>query len=171
MIGHPDFSQSRIQRRLARCASVEDVRALAKSRTPRAVFDYTDGSAMSESTLARSRAAYARVEFTPRVLRNVAEVDLSVTMLGQVSALPFALAPTGFTRMMHHTGEQGPLLPLQRNSGCHMAFPHWELRALRNWPNQILQHGGGFSYMYHASVSKPNNSCIELKALVMTLSF
>lgn len=106
LIGHPDFSQSRIQRRLARCASVEDIRVIAKARTPRAVFDYTDGSAMSESTLARSRAAYARVEFTPRVLRNVAEVDLNVTMLGQVSALPFALAPTGFTRMMHHTGER-----------------------------------------------------------------
>jgi len=105
LIGRPDLSQSRLQRRLSRCASIEDIRALAKARTPRAVFDYTDGAAMSESTLSRSRAAYARVEFTPRVLRNVDDVDLSVQMLGKVNALPFALAPTGFTRMMHYTGE------------------------------------------------------------------
>ena len=105
LLGRPDFSKSRMQRRLARCASIGDVRALAKARTPRAVFDYTDGAAMSETTLARSRAAYARVEFTPRVLRNVADVDLATSMLGQRNALPFALAPTGFTRMMHHVGE------------------------------------------------------------------
>jgi L-lactate dehydrogenase (cytochrome) len=105
LLGRPDFSQTRLQRRLARCASVADVRALAKSRTPRAVFEYTDGAAMSEATLERSRDAYSRVEFTPRVLRNVAEVDLSVSMLNQPNSLPFALAPTGFTRMMHHSGE------------------------------------------------------------------
>jgi len=105
LLGRPDFSQTRLQRRLARCASVGDVRALAKSRTPRAVFEYTDGAAMSEATLERSRDAYSRVEFTPRVLRNVADVDLSVSMLNEPNSLPFALAPTGFTRMMHHSGE------------------------------------------------------------------
>jgi L-lactate dehydrogenase (cytochrome) len=72
---------------------------------PPSVFDYTDGAAGSEASLERSRAAYASVEFTPRVLRDVSEVDLSVQMLGRTSALPFALAPTGFTRMMHHVGE------------------------------------------------------------------
>lgn len=78
---------------------------MAKARTPRAVFDYTDGAAMSESSLDRSRDAYARVEFTPRVLRDVADVDLSISMLGGVNGLPFAFGPTGFTRMMHHAGE------------------------------------------------------------------
>ncbi len=60
---------------------------------------------MSETSLDRSRDAYRRVEFTPRVMRNVAEVDLSTTILGEVNALPFVFAPTGFTRMMHHLGE------------------------------------------------------------------
>ena len=105
LIGKPDFSRSRIERQLERCAGVADVRTLAKRKVPKPVFDYTDGAAMSESTLDRSRDAYARVEFTPRVLRNVAEVDTSVSMLGASSSLPFALAPTGFTRMMHHAGE------------------------------------------------------------------
>ncbi len=105
LIGIPDLSKTRLQRTLARCASVWDIRAMAKKRTPRAVFDYTDGGSMSETTLDRSRAAYERVEFTPRVMRNVSEIDLSVSMMGQLNALPFAFAPTGFTRMMNHVGE------------------------------------------------------------------
>lgn len=105
LIGRPDRTKSRLQRRLARCASVWDVRELARRSTPRSVFDYTDGAAMSEASLDRSREAYARVEFTPRVMRDVTRVSLSTTMLGKPNRLPFAFAPTGFTRMMHHLGE------------------------------------------------------------------
>ncbi len=105
LIGRPDRTKTRLQRRLERCANVWDIRALARRRVPPAVFDYTDGAAGSEATLDRSRAAYDRVEFTPRVLRDVSTVDLRVPMLGQESALPFAFAPTGFTRMMNHLGE------------------------------------------------------------------
>lgn len=105
LIGTPDRSKSRLERRLERCASVWDVRTLARRRAPRAVFDYTDGGAMSESSLDRSRDAYRRVEFTPRVLRNVADVDLGIEVLGRRNALPFLFAPTGFTRMMNAVGE------------------------------------------------------------------
>lgn len=105
LIGRADRTRTRLQRRLDRAASIEDLREMARRRTPRAVFDYTDGAAMSESTLERSRDAYARVEFTPRVLRDVSHVDLGTEILGKRSALPFALAPTGFTRMMNHVGE------------------------------------------------------------------
>lgn len=105
LIGKGDNSKSRLQRKLDRCASISDIRELARKATPKAVFDYTDGGSMSETTLDRSRDAYRRVEFTPRVMRNVAEVDVSTSFLGQMNALPFAFAPTGFTRMMHHVGE------------------------------------------------------------------
>ncbi len=105
LIGKPDWSKSRLQRKLERCASVWDVREMARRSTPKSVFDYTDGGSMSETSLDRSRGAYRRVEFTPRVMRNVAEVDLSTTILGEANALPFVFAPTGFTRMMHHLGE------------------------------------------------------------------
>ena len=102
LIGTPDRTKSRIQRRLARCGSVWDVRELARRRVPRAVFDYTDGAAGSEATLDRSRDAYTRVEFSPRVLRDVSSVDTEVEMLGVRSALPFVLAPTGFTLSLIH---------------------------------------------------------------------
>jgi L-lactate dehydrogenase (cytochrome) len=105
LIGGPDRSLSRLQRRLERCASVWDVRLLAMRRVPRPVFDYVDGAAGSESSLTRSREAYARVEFAPRVLRDVSVVDPSAVLLGARSALPIVLAPTGFTRLMHHVGE------------------------------------------------------------------
>ncbi|MBB5785951.1 alpha-hydroxy acid oxidase [Jiangella mangrovi] len=92
-------------RRLARASSVEDLRALARRRAPRAVFDYTDGAAGRELALRRSRQAYARVEFLPRVLQDVSSVDLSTTILGTPSSAPLVFAPTGFTRMMHTEGE------------------------------------------------------------------
>lgn len=105
LIGTSDRASSLRQRQLDRCASVWDVRELARRRAPRVVFDYTDGAAMSETSLARSREAYRRVEFTPRVLRDVEQVDTAIDLLGRTSALPFALAPTGFTRMMNSAGE------------------------------------------------------------------
>ena len=90
---------------LDRCASVADIRRLARRRVPRAVFDYTDGAAGDELSLRRARAAFARVEFQPRVLRDVSVIDTSALILGERAELPVVLAPTGFTRLMHHAGE------------------------------------------------------------------
>jgi L-lactate dehydrogenase (cytochrome) len=94
------------KRRLARALTIEDLRLTAKRRTPRAVFDYVDGAADGERSLARSRRTYAGATFHPRVMRDVSKVDLSVSLLGRTSALPFGIAPTGFTRMMHPDGER-----------------------------------------------------------------
>jgi L-lactate dehydrogenase (cytochrome) len=100
--GAPD---GRVGRKLARAASIADLRLLARRRAPRAVFDYADGAAGDELALRRSRDAYARVEFVPQVLQDVSAVDASTTILGRASAMPLAFAPTGFTRMMHTEGE------------------------------------------------------------------
>ena len=97
---------SPIERRLAQAHTIWDLRAIARRRTPRAVFDYTDGAAEGEVSLRRARQAFADVEFHPNVLRDVANVDLGVEVLGRRSELPFLFAPTGFTRMMHHEGER-----------------------------------------------------------------
>jgi L-lactate dehydrogenase (cytochrome) len=70
-------------RRLARAHSIRDLRAIARRRTPRAVFDYVDGAAETETSLARARRAFADVEFRPRVLRDVSVVDTSTTLLGR----------------------------------------------------------------------------------------
>ena len=93
------------ERRLSRAATITDLRRIARRRTPRAVFDYTDGAAGDEISLRRSRQAFARVEFRPRVLRDVSAVDTRTTVLGGPSDLPLIFGPTGFTRMMNHEGE------------------------------------------------------------------
>lgn len=95
----------RLQDRLDRAANIADLRRLADRRAPRAVFDYVDGAAEEELSLRRARRAFRAVEFQPRVLRDVADVDTSRTILGRRSSQPFVLAPTGFTRMMHAAGE------------------------------------------------------------------
>jgi L-lactate dehydrogenase (cytochrome) len=92
-------------RRLAKCVSITDLRKRARRRQPRAVFDYVDGAAEDEVTAGRNITAFDSYELVPRVLRDVTEPDLSMTIAGSPSALPFMLAPTGFTRMMHHEGE------------------------------------------------------------------
>jgi len=92
--------------RLARAHTIDDLRTIAKRVTPKAPFDYTDGAAESELSLARARQAFQDVEFHPAILRDVSDVDTSVTVTGGPSALPFGIAPTGFTRMMHADGEK-----------------------------------------------------------------
>lgn len=93
------------RRRLSRALTVEDLRLMAKRRTPRAAFDYTDGAADGEISLRRARQAFRDVEFRPSILRNVASVDTATTVFGGPSALPFGIAPTGFTRLMRTEGE------------------------------------------------------------------
>ena len=99
----PIFSARK--RRLSRALTIYDLRDIAKRRTPKAPFDYTDGGADSESSLNRARFAFEKLEFQPRVLRNVKDVDLSVKMLGKTMQMPLGIAPTGFTRMMQTEGE------------------------------------------------------------------
>ena len=94
-----------VARRLERALTIGDLRSIARRRTPRSVFDYTDGAAEAEISLRRARAEFARIEFQPSVLRDVSDVDLSVTTLGRRAEVPFSFAPTGFTRMMNHEGE------------------------------------------------------------------
>ena len=96
---------SRRKRRLSRALTIYDLRDIAKRKTPKAPFDYTDGGADSESSLVRARTAFERVEFQPRILRNVKDVDLTVKMLGKQMQMPLGIAPTGFTRMMQTEGE------------------------------------------------------------------
>ena len=92
-------------RRLSRALTIYDLRKIAQRRTPKAPFDYTDGGADSESSLTRARAAYEKIEFQPKVLLNVKEIDISTQMLGKKMSMPFGIAPTGFTRMMQTEGE------------------------------------------------------------------
>ena len=102
------------RRRLGKALTIADLRAVARRRTPRSVFDYTDGAAEGEVSLRRARQLFRDLEFRPQVLRDVADLDTATVMLGEKAALPFAFAPTGFTRMMQHEGETAVARVAQR---------------------------------------------------------
>jgi len=93
------------KRRLSAALTIEDLRTIAKRRTPKAAFDYTEGAAEGELSLARARQAFQDIEFHPSILRDVSQVDTSCEIWGGPSAMPFGIAPTGFTRLMQTEGE------------------------------------------------------------------
>jgi L-lactate dehydrogenase (cytochrome) len=99
------FEFDPVKRRLARAASVADLRSISRRRLPGGVFDYIDGGAEDEIAMARNVEAFRRVEFRPRVLQGVGEADPGTTLLGRPLAFPLVLAPTGFTRIAHPEGE------------------------------------------------------------------
>ncbi|MFC8178313.1 MULTISPECIES: alpha-hydroxy acid oxidase [Nocardiaceae] len=93
------------KRRLDAALTIEDLRRIAKRRTPTAAFDYTDGSAEAELSITRARQAFQDIEFSPSILRDVSKVSTGWDVLGAPVAQPFGIAPTGFTRMMQTEGE------------------------------------------------------------------
>src|SRR5436189_6322870 len=80
---------------LDKAINIEDLRRMARRRLPRAIFDFFDGGAEDEVTLRENRAAFERVRLLPKVLVNVAQVEMATDLFGVKSTLPLAIAPTG----------------------------------------------------------------------------
>jgi L-lactate dehydrogenase (cytochrome) len=92
--------------RLTDCHNFHDFRELARRRLPGPIFDYIDGAADDEVTYRRNTASFESCDLVPDVLRGVASVDMSVTVLGQKLAVPFYCSPTALQRLFHHQGER-----------------------------------------------------------------
>src|SRR5258708_20430513 len=89
----------------SRVVNIEDLRRLAQRRLPRSVFDYLDGGAEAEQTLAENCRAFRDVTFRPRSAVAVANCDLKTCVLGHELSFPAMLAPVGYSRLMHPGGE------------------------------------------------------------------
>jgi L-lactate dehydrogenase (cytochrome) len=85
--------------------SIADLRTIAKRRVPSAVFDYLDGGAEGEVTLRENCRVYEDITFRPRHAVAFSSCNLCTRVLGFDLALPFLLAPVGYSRLMHPTGE------------------------------------------------------------------
>jgi (S)-mandelate dehydrogenase len=85
--------------------NIADWRLLARRRLPRLVFDYLDGGAEDEVCLKRNRASIEALQLRPALLNDVSAVDLSVEILGQRSALPVAITPTGLNGLFWPHGD------------------------------------------------------------------
>lgn len=94
--------------KLKNCINISDLREAAKTRAHKMVFDYIDGGADDEKTLARNSSAFDDYELLYRVLSGVDSPDLSTTLLGQKIDVPFILSPSAGNRLFHTEGEYGP---------------------------------------------------------------
>jgi L-lactate dehydrogenase (cytochrome)/(S)-mandelate dehydrogenase len=90
---------------LDRAYSVGAMRALARRRLPRVVFDFCDGGAEDEITRDRNESAFADLEFLPRPLNGTATRDASVELFGERLSLPLIIGPTGLSGMLWPRGE------------------------------------------------------------------
>ncbi len=88
-----------------RAASVSDYRKLARRRLPRIFFEYIDGGSYAETTLARNVADMEAIALRQRVMRDMSQLDMGVTSLGQTFSMPVGLAPVGMAGMYARRGE------------------------------------------------------------------
>ncbi|MEI9969593.1 MAG: alpha-hydroxy acid oxidase [Terracidiphilus sp.] len=93
--------------RSPRVVSIADLRTIAQRRVPASVFDYLDGGAEGEVTLRENTRVYEDVTFRPRHAVAFDHCKLGTRVLGFDLALPFLLAPVGYSRLMHPVGEVG----------------------------------------------------------------
>jgi len=91
--------------RSSQVVNIEDLRQLAQRRLPKSVFDYLDGGAEAEVTLAENCRAFREVTFRPRGAVAIANCDLKTRVLGHELSFPAMLAPVGYSRLMHPGGE------------------------------------------------------------------
>jgi isopentenyl diphosphate isomerase/L-lactate dehydrogenase-like FMN-dependent dehydrogenase len=91
--------------RLSRAVNIDDLRELARRRVPRIVFNYIDGGAEGEWTLRENRRAFESVTFRPHQAVAVPSCDLRTRVLGVELSMPLLLAPVGYLRVMHPSGE------------------------------------------------------------------
>ncbi|OYW82440.1 MAG: hypothetical protein B7Z20_13985 [Sphingobium sp. 32-64-5] len=88
-----------------KAASISDYRELARRRLPRFLFDYIDGGSYAEVTLRRNVADLESVMLRQRVLRNVADIDLTTPLFGETASMPVVLGPIGLAGMNARRGE------------------------------------------------------------------
>ncbi|WP_395773230.1 alpha-hydroxy acid oxidase [Agrobacterium pusense] len=88
------------------CYNFHDFRRMAKQRLPGPIFNYIDGAADDEVTYRQNTAAFEKCDLVPDVLRGVADVDMSVTVMGQKLSMPVYCSPTALQRLFHHQGER-----------------------------------------------------------------
>lgn len=90
---------------MAPITNIQDLRAIAMRKVPRAVFHYADRGSYDEATLKANRADLAAIPLRQRVMIDVSNRSLSTTMVGEEVSMPLAIAPTGLTGLFHGDGE------------------------------------------------------------------
>ena len=90
---------------VARAKNIADLRAIARRRLPRGIFEYIDRGTEDEVALRRNREAFDRIRLRPRMLVDVSARTADCTILGRAHAMPLAVAPTGAAGLVWYEGE------------------------------------------------------------------
>ena len=162
--------------RINNCHNIDDFRTLAKSRIPAPLFHYIDGGADDESTLRRNTSAYDEYYLVPNGLADVANIDLSATILGQKVSSPLFLAPTGMNRLFHHHGERATSRAAEKY-GCYYSLSTLssvsieEIGSLTSTPKmfQIYIHkdrGLTYEFIERCKRAKFTSLCLTIDTIV-----
>ncbi|RXM31417.1 Hydroxyacid oxidase 1 [Acipenser ruthenus] len=108
---------------------LNDFEEHAKRILPKAVYDYYRSGADEQQTLADNVAAFSRWRLYPRVLRDVSQIDLSVSVLGQRISMPVCVAATAMQRMAHPDGETATVRAC-RSAGTGMMLSSWATSSI-----------------------------------------
>ncbi len=103
----------------ARAQNIAELREMAARRVPNFCFEYLEGGADDELTLARNRAGYDAITLLPRTLVDVSKRELSCELFGERIAMPAIIAPTGFNGLLAHEGDRA-LAEAAREAGVPM---------------------------------------------------
>ena len=158
------------------CHNIDDFRKMAKSRIPAPLFHYIDGGADDESTLRRNTSAYDEYDLVPNGLADVANIDLSATILGQKVSSPLFLAPTGMNRLFHHHGERATSRAAEKY-GCYYSLSTLssvsieEIGSLTSTPKmfQIYIHkdrGLTYEFIERCKRAKFTSLCLTIDTIV-----
>ena len=139
-------SSTATKRRLDAALTIEDLRRIAKRRTPKAAFDYTDGAAEDElSHRSAPDKPFATSSFTRRSCATSATSATGWEVLGQPVALPFGIAPTGLHPIDAHRGRDRRRPGGGRRPGSRSRCPPWAPPRSRTWRPLFRRAANGFS--------------------------
>src|SRR4051794_17555844 len=91
--------------RLDRCYNIADLRAVAKKRIPKGIFEAVDRGSEDEIALSNNRRAFNDLKMRNRVLVDVSDVKMDAGVFGKNTSLPLAIAPTGIAGLFWYEGE------------------------------------------------------------------
>ena len=120
--------------------NVLDFREAARRRLPRIAFDYLEPGAEDGITSRRNRAVFERLAFQPSMLSDVAEVDLSTSILGHPCRLPLVIGPTGFAGLFWPQADR-----ILAESAAQAGIPFVLSTASTTSIEQIARCGGGMT--------------------------
>ena len=153
-----------------RAISVAAMRALARARLPRPIFDFADGGAEDELTLRRNESAFDDVDLLPRPLSGAATRDLSVELFGKKLSLPVIIGPTGLGGLFWPDGERcaaraaaaaGTAYCLSHGSVCTLEQLA-ETGASPRWMQVFIYRDRGFTWELTERAAKANYDALVL---------